>query len=514
VDVEPPGRRPHRLLALYVGGVVALGALSIGAVFAATSAAPAGHRTAVLVVVGLASLILSFPLIRTGTAGARTYDLVEMPLTAALLLLDPRRAVIAFMIGTAVTWLVNQRHPMKFAFGLGSRAVSASAAALVVVAADRMQLPGAPGVYVPVAIAAHYVINETLNCFVYQLAGVRRRGEPFVANVRSSLVVASGSAVVGGFVGVVGRTGDAAVLLSLAPVALLFLLSRAHANRARAVELLQGIVDAAADTHAGMSVHEVEDAVCERVLQVLTCPTASLRSAEEGPGPDELGAVVETTSGRRWLVAAARPVEAYRPEEADLLRALAGMAGRALENAQLHEQLARQALHDPLTGVANRRLVVQALSGALARARRGSDRVGVAFLDLTGFKALNDRMGHEAGDELLCRIAERLASSVRSGDVVGRFGGDEFVVLFLSPDHGDLTSAVARVTQAISTPFAVESEIVGVGCNVGLAVWPEHGDDAAELLRQADKAMYAAKRQGIAMTTADPLPAAPLAAAN
>ncbi|MDQ1445203.1 MAG: hypothetical protein QOI20_1667, partial [Acidimicrobiaceae bacterium] len=348
-----------------------------------------------------------------------------------------------------------------------------------------------------------------MNSVVFELAGVRRPGEPFFVDFGWSAFVSGVALATGGFMGLAGRSGAGAVVLSTVPIALVFVLSRAHANRSRTVELLQGIVDASGDTHAGMSVPEVEAAVCARVVQVLDCPDAEIRP--DPPIAFEIGAAIPTQNGSRWLVAKPRAVERFRAEETRLLRALAGMASRALENASLHDQLARQALHDPLTGVPNRRLVIRELNAAVARARRASGRVGVAFLDLTGFKAVNDGLGHDAGDELLCLIAERLMRSVRLGDVVGRFGGDEFVVLFLPHDDSDVAAAAARVVQSFKQPFLISGQSVNVGCNVGLALWPDHGDDADELLRRADSAMYTAKRAGatLAMATS-PLPTAAL----
>jgi diguanylate cyclase (GGDEF)-like protein len=244
-----------------------------------------------------------------------------------------------------------------------------------------------------------------------------------------------------------------------------------------------------------MSTAEVETAVCQRVVQVLDCPRAVIRRMP--PIGSELGVPVEGKGSVRWLVAEARPVEPYRAEETDLLRALAGVAARALENASLQEQLARQALHDPLTGAPNRRLLTYELDAALARARRTNDRVGVAFLDLAEFKAVNDALGHDAGDELLTLVAERLAVSVRTGDLVGRFGGDEFVIVFPTLDDAALASVGRRVLDAFEQPFRLEGmDAVTVHCNIGLATWPADGDTAEELLRRADAAMYRAKRVG------------------
>jgi len=502
--VESP-RHQHRWLTRYVAAVDVLAVLGVVGVFIASGAPARGGWIDAAVVALLAGGTFSFPFLRTGTAGARSYHLVEASLVAGLLLLDPRRAMAAYAVGVAVSWAVSGRAFIKIAFALGSHCGSGAVGILAVVAADTLGLPGAPGAWAPFGAFVYFAVNHLFNCVVFELAGVRRPGEPFLVDLRWSVFVSVIGTITGLFVGLVGRLSPGAVVFTIGPIALLFLLSRAHSNRARSVELLQGIVDAASDTHPGMSVADVERAVLNRVVQVLDCPDAEFR--DQPPAGEELGAVVETNLGSRWLVAHPRPVEVFRVEEARLLRALAGMAGRALENAHLHDQLARQALHDPLTGLPNRRLVIRELTAAVARAQRSTtDRIGVAFLDLTGFKGVNDGMGHDAGDELLCSIAERLTTVVRAGDVVGRFGGDEYVVLFLSPEDGDVPAAANRVVRSFEPPFPVGDNIVEVGCNVGLALWPEHGEEPDELLRRADAAMYKAKRAGAALAMATPTP--------
>ena len=492
--MDGPERR-RRVLREYVTAVACLGAAGVGGVFASTSGQADGSLAAVAVVFALGYLSFGFPVMRTGSAGARSYHLVEAPLTAALLLLDPRRALLSFVAGIALGWLFSGRSFIKIVFGISEHAVAGSMAVFVVQTAGRLHLPGGPEPYVPLAVAVYFVVNNVLNCVVFELAALRRKGEPFFVELGPSAVVAALGVATGGFVGLLGHHGPGAVLIATIPLALVFLLSRAHANRARMVDLLQGIVSAVADTHAGMASADVEQAVCARVIEVLDCPDAAIRL--DPPAGEEIGVPVPTSAGNRWLVAQPRPVEAFRPEETDLLRAMAGVAGRALENAYLHEQLARQALHDPLTGLANRRLLTSELERSLARARRSGDRVGVAFLDLTGFKAVNDLHGHDAGDELLREVAVRLTASVRAGDVVGRIGGDEFVLVFPTLDDTAVLHVGARVLDAFEAPYALgDAGFVSVHCNMGIATWPADGDTADELLRRADAAMYEAKRTG------------------
>jgi diguanylate cyclase (GGDEF)-like protein len=487
-------RGHQRWLWRYVVAVAGLAACALAGVLASADPHHRGGVAAFIVVAALAGGSLSFPLLKTGTAGARTYQLLETAVTAGLLLLDPRRCLLAFTLGIAVGWLASGRPVIKKVFGIGEHTLAAGLAVLLIDAAGRLHWPGAPGAYVPVALVVYFGVNLVLNCAVFDLAGLRRPGEPFLLELGPSVLVASAATAIGLFVGLVGRSGSEQVLLATIPVALVMLLARAYGNRGRTVDLLQGIIAAVADTHAGMSTEEVEEAVCQRVAQVLDCPSAEIRI--EPPTGPEMGVVVPTDGRVRWLIAHPRPVEAFRKEETDLLRALAGVAARALDNASLQEQLSRLALHDPLTGAPNRRLLVNELEAALARARRSGEHAGVAFLDLTEFKGINDKLGHDAGDDLLRQVYERLVQRVRAGDVVGRLGGDEFVVVFPTLDEAAAGSVGARVLSAFDRPFALGEQVVRVHGNVGVAVWPADGESAEELLRRADAAMYTAKRAG------------------
>jgi diguanylate cyclase (GGDEF)-like protein/PAS domain S-box-containing protein len=158
--------------------------------------------------------------------------------------------------------------------------------------------------------------------------------------------------------------------------------------------------------------------------------------------------------------------------------------------------LTHQALHDGLTGLANRSLLLDRLEHALVSQERSSLRVGVAYLDLDGFKQVNDGAGHAAGDELLVQVAGRLRSSVRPGDTVGRLGGDEFAIICTDLGDGKALSSVAdRVLKALREPFLLPSGTFTISASIGLAV-AEDRSTGEQLLATADTAMYTAKRAG------------------
>jgi diguanylate cyclase (GGDEF)-like protein/PAS domain S-box-containing protein len=164
------------------------------------------------------------------------------------------------------------------------------------------------------------------------------------------------------------------------------------------------------------------------------------------------------------------------------------------------EQVARQAQFDALTGLANRSLLLDRLNQAIANARRNTDSLVVAFIDLDGFKVVNDNLGHDVGNQVLQAVAERLQECVRASDTVARFGGDDFVLLLLNQGDPALeahtTEAVRKLLECVAAPLAVAGHQVKLSCSIGVASYPQDGADADALVRHADTAMYRAKELG------------------
>jgi len=163
---------------------------------------------------------------------------------------------------------------------------------------------------------------------------------------------------------------------------------------------------------------------------------------------------------------------------------------------QVEEELRFQAHHDALTGLPNRSLLLDRLGNALDRSRRKPSEVGVAYLDLDDFKTVNDEMGHAAGDALLVAVAERLRSAIRPGDTAARLGGDEFALLIDEVDREGLAAVADRALKALEAPLKVGARQLQVGASMGVTMSLGQGADPERLLRDADTAMYVAKRQG------------------
>lgn len=171
---------------------------------------------------------------------------------------------------------------------------------------------------------------------------------------------------------------------------------------------------------------------------------------------------------------------------------------RTMRERQEHAvQLEHLAFHDNLTGVPNRALFSRLLGHGMQQTRRHGDCLALLFLDLDRFKTINDSLGHDAGDELLCEIARRVQGAIRESDIVARLGGDEFVVLLAQLDGPSQVAPLAeRILAAVGRPFMLAGQELRVTVSIGVSVCPHDGEDEQTLLKNADVAMYHAKEQG------------------
>jgi diguanylate cyclase (GGDEF)-like protein len=190
---------------------------------------------------------------------------------------------------------------------------------------------------------------------------------------------------------------------------------------------------------------------------------------------------------------------------------LAEYAAIAIDNARLYnaaqrelaqrkkaeEAIKKLAYHDTLTGLPNRTLFNDRLGVAFARARRYRHKVAVLLLDLDRFKEVNDRLGHSVGDQLLIAVGQRLVGVLRESDTVCRMGGDEFLLLLPEVENGEnAAQAAERIRQAIRKPFVLDSHTLLITTSIGIATYPDDGNDGDTMVKNADIAMYRAKDMG------------------
>ena len=264
---------------------------------------------------------------------------------------------------------------------------------------------------------------------------------------------------------------------------------RAAEARLRAVAAMGGRALAGADPA------DLAGEAIERLVKLLPVAAAEVRLADGSPlashGPDpEAGLRFAIGTGDELLVA---PTRALTEEELSFVRAVANTLATALARLRDEERMRHEAVHDPLTGLANRTLLHDRLGHALARSERDSGATAVLFVDLDNFKQVNDAHGHAAGDATLVELGRRLQTAVRPGDTIARLGGDEFVAVC---EHVDESSALAvgrRLLEAIRRPFTTAEVQHQMSASIGIALG--HSDPDV-LLANADAATYRAKAAG------------------
>jgi diguanylate cyclase (GGDEF)-like protein len=365
-------------------------------------------------------------------------------------------------------------------------------------------LIGAPGLGFNsiVGAALSVVIYDVITLLMFAIALVVQGQVKFWAFVRqalaTSVIIWPWLMCLGTLLGVVGWDAPWALPLMGAPLALVLMASRSRVEATEDRTRLDGLLKATTDILAATTVASVTTSVASSI--------ASLFESQNGRidvvGPEKGELSVSLTSEHfkdRHLIVPARAslVRSYTDHDRRLLETLASVTSSALDQAALHEDVTEQATRDALTGLANRR-AFEALLQSSVIGKRSTDASGVMFLDLDGFKAINDEYGHEAGDEVLVETARRLLHSVRDGDTVARLGGDEFTVLLRGVHNKDEAVLIAeRILASMRKPMRLTSGAdVNPTPSLGIALAISPDADPGKLLKEADAAMYEAKRAG------------------
>lgn len=230
-----------------------------------------------------------------------------------------------------------------------------------------------------------------------------------------------------------------------------------------------------------------------------TAASADAGFAAHGDNPDWLGVPLVSQKGiiGALIVQTYSSRVRYTKEDRDLLQFVSTQVATAIERKQAETRLRHMAGHDALTNLPNRTMFHDQCDMAIKRAHRDREHLALLFLDLDGFKDVNDTFGHAFGDLLLLEVARRLSQCVRESDMLGRVGGDEFMVLLTDIHEPDcVDSVVGKIRAAISAPVELDGRALAISASVGIAVYPEHGHDREQLFCHADASMYAAKRRG------------------
>jgi diguanylate cyclase (GGDEF)-like protein len=418
-------------------------------------------------------------------------DIAELALVALVLTMPPAEALVTFAAASLLVEVSMDRALVKKVFNVGMRAMAAGLAIAMVQLLAPYSGEAHLAQYVAAALGGitYAVVNALW------LAGVVSSVEakPFPAVFADGLPIRLAVAIASTVAGLAtGRLATHAPLALVGIAALLVLLTgevRVARQAQKERDKLTSVLEATTRIQAAGDPDEQEAALVEATRELLLWRDVEVRALP--PGDGELGSPLYVRDGvERWLVARPRvDSDPWSREDAAIVDSLAVNASAALERVQLQQKLGRLALIDPLTGLANRRHMDEALSLLLAPAN--SRPFALLVLDLVNFKSVNDDYGHAVGDDVLRLVAERLHTCVRQGDLVARLGGDEFVAVLPGWVSRSTVRAIADTMHArIAEPMTIGAAEVQVDVSIGHALAPADGSTVAELMRAADIGMY------------------------
>ncbi|MGK0722523.1 diguanylate cyclase domain-containing protein [Leucobacter sp. W1478] len=247
-----------------------------------------------------------------------------------------------------------------------------------------------------------------------------------------------------------------------------------------------------------------EMVVCRNAVDIrLTMPEAAEALRAAGVESLVVTPIVRAGDGETVVLGAIhswfRRSRSLEADVLDTLQALAGQAERVIEHLQLQDRVRHRSLHDVLTGLPNRQLFEERVGQMLTESRRTASSVAVLFLDLDGFKAINDQLGHRVGDDVLVSVAGRLREACRAGEIVARLGGDEFVIAIAHENESGVAGLAERALERVREPLAGEAGAFPLSASLGSVIYHPNAEavpTAGELIAAADAAMYEAKRSG------------------
>jgi len=401
----------------------------------------------------------------------------------------PPVALVLWILGYAVEQTISRRPLRSKLFNIGLAGIAGKLTILVVGAVQDGRVDARALVAVVAGTAAYFATDFVLTYVAVwtiqpvSVVGLLRDGAVWIG-----FAGLLGADAVGYTAVVLANIKWYALLLIAPPIAAMFAARHAYEEASRHRSRLDTLLQAAVRSQQTTSVEQIEQVLLDQARRLLHAPDAQMQSAP--PSGGEIGVAVPALGGR-YLVAPPRLASrTYDNGDRESLAALAAIATESLDRSRMAQDMARMAMIDPLTGAANRAMFQKELHQHIA----GSQPLVLLYLDLDGFKQVNDELGHHVGDGLLTAVAERLAGVVRADDLVARIGGDEFAIVLADPHSAADADAVChRAADEIARPFDIGPHRVSVTVSVGRAAWVP-GDSADELVKRADHDMYERKR--------------------
>ena len=434
---------------------------------------------------------------------SEAFNMDEAFFAILALLVPPLVTLGTLALATVTAQAVRRRPLVKSAFNAGQVVIAAGLgiAAGRGVAAPAAFLTPAQVAAATLGVAVYCVVNTLLVGGI--LASMGTPWRDLTGDLPFQVALAGAGALVGVVLALAIQVHPWVLALAVPGLVMQRRLISARFAALHDHTRMKGLYEVTLEANRGLRHQAVLDTILESARWLLRSPEATL--TPEPPGPGQLAAPVMVADRQLWLAAAGRRRdEPFDDADRDLLKALAAVGSGALSNAELFRQvrLEREKLHhhafyDSLTGLANRRLLVERLDHALQRSAVDRQTHALIFIDVDRFKSINDSLGHVTGDEFLVAIGSRMKNVVRSRDLLARFGGDEFVALLEDVAGVDVPVAAARrICAALEPPIVLRDgyEVVA-SVSVGIAL-SQPGKSADDILHDADVAMYDAKAKG------------------
>jgi diguanylate cyclase (GGDEF)-like protein len=452
---------------------------------------------AALLGVPLIVLVARFPMVLDNEDGGIEIGFDSIVLVYLLCTFDARPALAIWGLGVLATQLTSGKRSLAVVFNIGVGILAGGVAALALHVVRGPDI-GTPRELVAVlaATATYFFVDYVMSAISVAIDSqtpVRRH------LVQPGTWVAVGCCVpfdlLGYLAAVVQRTNPWWMLVLLAvPLATLLINTRAIVHGRENARRLSVLFEAAVRVQALHEPAHVVDGLLIDARRLIRLRDVEVRSYP--PETDEIGAQVRRGKEALWVVAPARD-RARSTVGADqhALDALAVICSEAFARLQLTDEMVHYARHDPLTDLPNRGILLDRVAQALHRSRRLGVRVALLFVDLDGFKSVNDRFGHAAGDAALVDVAQRLVVNTRDIDTVARLGGDEFAVLLEDVSVAEVIEISNRILFSLATGAEVAGHPVSLAASIGIA-YGDGSQSAEALLRHADLAMYEAKGRG------------------
>ncbi|MDZ5620058.1 bifunctional diguanylate cyclase/phosphodiesterase [Nocardioides sp. HM23] len=483
--------------AVFDGAVCAVGLAIFVVAVVAVAQDGLTHIAPALVGIPVILIVSRFPLVVDNNDGGIEVGFDSCVLMFLLCTLPAHDAVFIWSLGVMVTQLTTGKLWSSKAFNIGVGIIAGSIAAAVVTAGRGDSIgTGRELAAVMIAAVAYFATDYVMSAVSVGISSGTAIRRHLLQRGTWLAVACFVPFDTLGYLGVVVHRATPGWMLILLAVPLVTLLvatravTRARENARRLTVLFDAAVRA--QTHTDRE--RVVGALVEDARDLLHLRRVAVRSTP--PDGGEIGARVNDGEEPRWLVAKAlgRARSTIAADE-QALRALGAVASDAFARLALTEEMVHVARHDPLTDLPNRGILLDRLLEAQANARTNGTQVTLLFIDLDGFKPVNDRFGHAAGDAVLVELADRLRSCVRECDTVARLGGDEFAVLIEGAEVAEVEEMWARVLAATRRGVLVAGHLLPLSASGGIA-FGGPGDDAEGLLRKADLAMYEAKARG------------------